>query len=230
MKKRIIIPWLIVWLSVYLGFMILEIITGKCLAVTILKYGGLVLCFLYALIYERKDAYLIFALFLTLIADMILIFDSVSEVGVLVFIFVQLAHLLRFSIIRRTSLLIPVLMVALIVVAGFLQKSIPTMFVLAMAYGVLIFTNIYEAFRWCKLDKSAASRCAFFGFILFFLCDLSVGISYITTTATLPHTVTILTSYFAWMFYLPAQVLITLSGNRKSFKRERVLDIPELKI
>ena len=230
MKKRIIIPWLIVWFLVYLGFMILEIITGKCLAVTILKYGGLVLCFLYALIYERKDTYLIFALFLTLVADMILIFDSVSEIGVLVFIFVQLAHLLRFSIIRRTSLLIPVLMVALIIIAGFLQKSIPTMFVLAMAYGVLMFTNIYEAYRWCKMDKSGAARCALFGFILFFLCDLSVGISYITTTATLPHTITILTSYFAWMFYLPAQVLITLSGNRKSFKRERILDIPELKI
>ena len=141
MKKHTNIPWLIVWLLIYLSFLILEIITGKCLAVTILKYSGLVLCFLYALIYARKDVFLVFALFLTLIADGILVFDSVSEVGVLVFIFVQLAHLLRFSAILRTLPLIPILLVALIIVAGLIQNGIPIMFVLAMAYGVLIFTN-----------------------------------------------------------------------------------------
>ncbi len=230
MKKHTNIPWLIVWLLIYLSFLILEIITGKCLAVTILKYSGLVLCFLYALIYARKDVFLVFALFLTLIADGILVFDSVSEVGVLVFIFVQLAHLLRFSAILRTLPLIPILLVALIIVAGLIQNGIPIMFVLAMAYGVLIFTNIYKAYRWWRMDKSGAARCALFGFILFFLCDLSVGISYITTTATLPHTVTILTSYFAWMFYLPAQVLITLSGQRKNFGKEPILDLSEIKL
>lgn len=230
MKKHTNIPWLIIWLLIYLSFLILEIVTGKCLAVTILKYGGLVLCFLYVLIYARKDIFLVFALALTLIADGILAFDNISVPGVLIFIMVQLAHLLRFSAIRRTSPLIPILLSALIAIAGFIQKGIPIMFVLAMSYGVLMFTNIYEAWRWHKLDKSGASRCALFGFILFFLCDLSVGISYVTSTATLPHTVTILTSYFAWMFYLPAQVLITLSSNRKDFEKEEILKLPEIKL
>lgn len=230
MKKHTNIPWLIIWLLIYLGFLTLEIITGKCLAVTILKYGGLVLCFLHALVYTRRDTFLVIALFLTLIADGILVFDNVSEIGVLVFIFVQLAHLLRFSIIRRASPLIPILLTALIAVAGFIQKGIPIMFVLAMAYGVLMFTNIYEAYRWYRLDRSGVARCALFGFILFFLCDLSVGLSYVTATATLPHTVTILASYFAWMFYLPAQVLITLSGEKKNFEKIEVLELPEIKL
>ena len=227
MKKRDI-PWLILWLLIYLGFLVLEIITGKCLAVTILKYSGLVICFLYALIYARKDTFLILALVLTLVADGILAFDNVSEFGVMVFITVQLAHLLRLSIIRRTSPLIPILFAALVTVIGLIQKEIPLMFVLAMAYGVLIFTNIYEAWRWWRLDRSTMARCAFFGFVLFFLCDLMVGISYITTTATLPHTVTIVTSYFAWLLYLPAQVLITLSGKKKGFETGS-LELPEIK-
>lgn len=230
MRNRSNIPWIIVWLLIYLGFLVLEIITGKCLAVTILKYSGLVLCFLYALIYARKDTFLILALFLTLIADGILAFNNVSEQGVMVFIAVQLAHLLRFAMIRRTSPLIPILLAALIIVIGLIQSEIPLMFILAMAYGVLIFTNIYEAWCWMRLDKSAAARCAFFGFILFFLCDLMVGISYITSTATLPHTVTIVTSYFAWLLYLPAQVLITFSGKRREFEMEEVLELPEIKL
>ena len=57
-----------------------------------------------------------------------------------------------------------------------------------------------------------------------------VGISYITSTATLPHTVTIVTSYFAWLLYLPAQVLITFSGKRREFEMEEVLDLPEIKL
>ena len=68
------------------------------------------------------------------------------------------------------------------------------------------------------------------GFILFFLCDLMVWISYITSTATLPHTVTIVTSYFAWLLYLPAQVLITFSGKRREFEMEEVLELPEIKL
>lgn len=227
MKKHDI-PWLILWFLIYVGFLVLEIITGKCLAVTILKYSGLVLCFLYALIYARKDTFLILALALTLVADGILAFDNVSELGAMVFIFVQLAHLLRFSAIRRTSPLIPILLAAFIMATGLVQNGIPLMFVLAMAYGVLIFTNIYEAWRWMRLDRNMVARCAFFGFILFFLCDLMVGISYITTTATLPHTVTIVTSYFAWLLYLPAQVLITLSGKRNELGAEKVSDLPEI--
>lgn len=104
------------------------------------------------------------------------------------------------------------------------------MFVLAMTYGVLMFTNIYEAYRWCRTDKSGPARCALVGFILFFFCDLMVGISYITTTATLPHTVTIVTSYFAWLLYLPAQVLLALSGDRKNFETEKISKLPEIKL
>lgn len=227
MKKNLV--WLILWFLIYVGFLVLEIITGKCLAVTILKYSGLVLCFLHVLIYNRKDTFLVLALFLTLIADGILAFDNVSEFGVMVFIFVQLAHLLRFSAIRRTSPLIPILLSTLIAVAGLIQKEIPMMFILAMSYGVLMFTNIYEAYRWTRTDGSGVAKCALFGFILFFLCDLMVGISYITTTATLPHTVTIVTSYFAWLLYLPAQVLITLSGEKRKFETE-VSALPEIKL
>ena len=229
MRKHSDIPWLIIWLLIYLGFLILEIITGKCLAVTILKYSGLVLCFLYVLIYARKDTFLVTAMLLTLIADGILVFNNVSEWGVLVFILVQVAHLLRFSAILRKTPLIPVLLTMLVTVVGLLQKEIPLMFILSMAYGVLMFANIYKAFCWCKLDRSAASKCALFGFILFLLCDISVAFSYVTTTATLPHTITILASYFAWMFYLPAQVLITLSGKKRDFETEEILELPKMK-
>ena len=211
--------WLVLWVIIYVSFLILDLFPGFLPITTGLKYSGLVLCFLYVLKHSRRDVFLVLALGLTLIADGILIYNNVSVIGVSVFILVQATHFLRFSRIRAVSPLLMLLTSALVVAAGSLRSEIPFLFVLAIAYAVLIFTNIYEAFRWCFTERSTASRFALIGFILFLLCDISVGLSYVTTTATLPHFITILSNYLAWAFYLPAQVLIALSGKRTVFRK-----------
>lgn len=221
--------WIILWFIIYVTFLVLDLFHDFPVLVTSLKYGGLVLCFLYVLIYSRRDIFLVLALGLTLVADGILIYNNVSVVGVLVFILVQATHFLRFSKIRAFSPLVVFIIAALIAVAGSLQNEVPVIFVLAIAYAVLIFSNIYEATKWFLADRSAVSCFAMIGFILFFLCDVCVGLSYLTTTATLPHTITILANYMAWAFYLPAQVLISFSGKRADFKKTpELIKQPEL--
>ena len=206
--------WIVIWAMIYVGFLLLGMTKDNELFATILKYGGLVLCFIYVLLYARRDVFLVLALGFTVIADGILIYNNVSELGVGVFILVQVAHFLRFSQIRSVSPLIPILAAMLVVSFGFLQRGIPIMFILATAYGILIFTNIYEAVRWYKSERSDMARHALVGFILFFLCDLCVGVSYLTTTEALPQTITLLANYLAWVFYLPSQVNLALSGKR----------------
>ena len=215
-KNKIGVLWIIAWSVIYAAFLALGAIKATDLYATILKYVGLILCFLYVLVHSRKDVYLLLALLLTLVADGILIFNNVSLLGVAVFILVQTMHLFRFTQIRATSPLLPILAVAVIIVVGLLQNEIPIMFVFAIAYAVLMFTNIFEAAKWHAVERSRVSLYALIGFILFLLCDICVGVSYVTTTETLPHMITMAMNYTAWAFYLPAQIFIALSGKREA--------------
>ncbi|MBR3414449.1 hypothetical protein IKG73_00300 [Candidatus Saccharibacteria bacterium] len=229
--KELGISWIVVWFLVYVAFLILGMNKENEVITTTLKYGGLVLCFIYTLVYSRKDVFLVIALGLTVIADGILIYNNASEIGVLVFIFVQMAHFLRFSRIRAISPILPILASALVIILGMLQKEIPTMFILAISYGILMFTNIFEAFCWYRESRSAAAKYALIGFILFFICDLFVGLSFVTTTTTLPHTVTLFANYMAWVFYLPSQVFLAFSGKKAKFSKVyEKIDLPEIKL
>ncbi|MBQ8991823.1 hypothetical protein IJ103_02010 [Candidatus Saccharibacteria bacterium] len=217
--------WLLVWGAIYVAFLVMGADKESDVVATTLKYGGLILCFIYVLLYARRDVYLVLAMGLTVIADGILVYNNVSEIGVGVFLLVQVAHLLRFTQIRSVSPLVPLLLAGLAVGFGLIQNEVPMMFVLAVAYAVLIFTNIYQVAKWYKVEKSSASKYALVGFLLFLLCDVCVGISYLTTTVTLPHFVTILANYMAWVFYLPAQISLALSGRRAGF--DEIVEIPE---
>lgn len=216
--RRLGFGWILIWALIYVGFLLLGMKKDNELFATILKYGGLILCFVYVLVYARRDVFLVLALGLTVIADGILIYNNVSEAGVGVFILVQVAHFLRFSQIRSVSPLVPILAAALIILVGVLQSLVPLMFVLAAAYAILIFTNIYEAVRWYRKERSDVSHHAMIGFVLFFLCDLCVGVSYLTTTGALPQTITILANYLAWVFYLPSQINLAFSGKRADYE------------
>ncbi|MBQ9029546.1 hypothetical protein IJ114_02120 [Candidatus Saccharibacteria bacterium] len=226
-SKKIGFLWILVWFLIYATYLVLAAIKETDFIATIFKYAGIILCFVYVLFNARSDVYLVIALGATVVADGILTINNVSLAGVVVFIMVQAAHLIRFTRIRAVSPIIPLIVTALIVGVGLLQTEISLMFVLAIAYGTLMFTNIYQALRWNAIEKSRASRLALFGFILFLMCDIWVGVSYVTTTATAPHLITMAANYIAWVFYLPAQVCIALSGIRVA-EFEKAVELPNI--
>ena len=212
-------PWVALWFLVYVAFLVLDFLYDDVIAITILKYGSLVICLFYVLIHSKNDYFLILALCLTLIADGFLVADNSSIIGVAVFLSVQVAHLLRLSRIRNVSPLVFLALAAIILALGLFQKAVPPMFALAATYGFLIGVNIYQAARWQFRDHSLQSRACLIGLILFFLCDVCVAIAYLTSQNSIEVAIYATASYLSWLFYCPAQIALSLSGRTASLRR-----------
>ena len=72
-------PWPTIWVWIFLAIIILGIAIPNNPVLTIIKLGGIILCFVYSLTTFPRDKYLHFALLLTCIADLILAFNNTSE-------------------------------------------------------------------------------------------------------------------------------------------------------
>ncbi len=206
--------WLITWATIYTSFMLIDAFNYNSPIATIIKYSGIFLCFLYSMLKYHKDHLLHLALFFTLLADAVLIFDNTSPLGVLLFCFAQFFHIARLSTVSfdLRALIFYLIIVACILGIGF-TMDLPIMYPLAGTYGATLITNVYIAFHWHKNAKTIASTCAVFGFTLFLCCDTCVAISYLATTHVLPFFLVNLANYFAWTFYYPSQVLISNSSK-----------------
>ena len=193
---------------------------GTFIGVTLLKYIGIVLSFVYAHKKFPKDHILQIALGFTLLADTILTFDQVNVFGVLAFCFAQYFHTARFAHLQPKAFVAWSLLILLVFMFGFFN-GVPTMYILALIYATSLFMNIALTRRFLKLVKKekrptardlVASGCAFYGFTLFALCDINVALSYLSVTAVLPLFLARYANFFAWLFYYPSQVLISNSS------------------
>lgn len=247
--------WLVIWGTIFVSFVVLDSIfqtayahenvfyeinffnhpvlikvvsNGTFIGVTILKYVGIVLCYLYAHKKFPKDYILQIALAFTLLADTILTIDQVSVFGVLAFCFAQYFHIARFAKIKPKVFIGWSLFLVFFLAFGWLNQ-IKDMYILAFIYGSSLFCNITLTHRWWKKTKNnkkssdreiVASSCAFWGFILFLICDLNVATSYLSVTGFIPIVIARYANFFAWLFYYPSQVLISNSSiiTKKSDK------------
>ena len=254
--------WLVIWGTIFVSFVVLDSIfqtaypgedvfyrfylgnhdinikvisNGTFVGVTLLKYIGIVLSYIYAHRKFPKDYILQIALLFTLLADTILTFDSISVFGVLAFCFAQYFHIARFAKIKPKYFVTWTLFILLLLTFGWYNK-IPEMYVLAFIYAISLTANIILTHRWWKRTKDnpkstdreiVASTCAMYGFILFALCDTNVAISYLSTTGTLPFQIARYANFFAWLFYYPSQVLISNSSiiTRKYTKNKKKVEV-----
>ncbi|MBQ6486187.1 hypothetical protein IJI76_00455 [Candidatus Saccharibacteria bacterium] len=240
--------WLITWSLIFISFIVLDsffqthfsgqdifydmnlfgkdlhfevVKNGTFIGVTIIKYAGIVLSFIYAKVKFKRDYILQIALLFTLLADTILTLDSISELGVLAFCLAQYFHNARFAGMKPYAFIAWSVFLLLILMFGHFHH-INNMYSLAIIYGTSLIANIILTYRWWRKSKKPwnkatdreiiASTCAFFGFILFILCDINVGISYLSVTGVLPLKLATFANFFAWMFYYPSQVLISNSS------------------
>ena len=253
--------WLVIWGTIFISFVALDSIfqsiypgrdifysltlgsrtidiqvvgNGTFIGVTLLKYIGIVLSFVYARKKFPKDYILHIALGFTLLADTILTFDQVSKIGVLAFCFAQYFHIARFAKIRPKYFVIWTLFMFLLLVFGRICR-IEEMYILAFIYAISLTMNIILTHEWWRVTKESeeatdreivASTCAKYGFILFAMCDINVAMSYLSVTGVIPFFIARFANFFAWLFYYPSQVLISNSSiitqkNRK--KPEKTL-------
>ncbi|GAA0181826.1 hypothetical protein SH2C18_43010 [Clostridium sediminicola] len=196
-----------------------------------IKFISIVLCFVltfsYREIISNRDIVLLrVARLLTIITDYFLLLTDKFYYGVLLFSIVQIIYIYRHAKVKSGGILNILLKLLIGLVLGiqilyildvFRDKVIWTAVVL---YGFLIIGSTIAAY-FCK---NYGYRLAFnrklvrYGMILFLLCDISVGLTnyftYLDLNNEIINNINNVSRYFIWVFYLPSQVLLSLSGEK----------------
>ena len=194
---------------------------GVFIGVKCLKVPAIFLNLIFSLKHNTKDHFLNAALVLTLLADTFFAFNPSSATAVLIFCFAQFIHSIRFSNNKRFLTVRGVIMLLFLLV-GFVDK-IPTIYAFAFVYMLLIVGNIHLTFRNFEKEKSSGVKqkislalMAFAGFILFFLCDVFIALTFYTASGLLPESLNRYFAFIAWFFYYPSQVLIINSSMKQN--------------
>ena len=181
-----------------------------------IKYAGILLCLAYSLYLERRGGSRLVpaALAFTALADVfLLLLDRHYALGILLFCVVQGLYLVR--IVRHPrgrslwGLRAVLFLLALLVLKG-LGLLIP-LNILALFYFTNFFCNALASLGCPGRNMRLFSV----GLWLFLCCDLCVGL-FQSPELTSPA-VEAFVRVGMWLFYLPAQILIVLSGANQPF-------------
>lgn len=186
-------------------------------------YISIVLCFLFTLVLfaKNKSRLLVcLALLFTLVADtfLILLEGAHKAAAMAVFNFAQIAYAVKigFDSKREVNIVSAVVRVALIVFSELLafvilKLEFDMLIFVTLSYFVNIVLNV--AFVFAAKPKNLLF---IIGLILFLLCDINVGLPYLTDLFVIGAD-SLLQQYlnihfnFIWFFYLPSQVCIVAS-------------------
>lgn len=183
---------------------------------------SIVLCFVHALIHiKRGDKLLAAGLACTVMADLCLVVCSPAQRlwGMVFFLAAQSLYAIRLHRqIKSKALLIiriSLTVVALAVTAIVLKDATDALALVSLCYYANLIMNIVTSFARFRQNKLLA-----IGFVLFLLCDTVIGLQvacggYLPIEeGTLLHQIIFMPFNLAWFFYLPSQVLISLSTKK----------------
>lgn len=221
MKKRIDPILTVAFLLAELILYILLLTAGGTVAV-VSSYISIVLCFLYALWNIRKEnVLLICGLACTVAADYFLVVCSPREQlwGMIFFLGAQTLYAVRLHLSSRNRMLLIIraglILCAEAVTVLVLKDKTDALAVVSICYYVNLIMNTLEAFTLFGKNKLLP-----IGFVLFILCDTVIGLQ-VASGAYLPigedsliHQIIFVDFNLAWLFYLPSQVLISLSSRK----------------
>ena len=193
--------------ALYAGFLALDLLAPGSGWDMPLKYGGIALCFLFALARSGtgEGKLVCAALALTLAADLfLLVLDARYALGVALFCGVQGLYLARLR--AMGAGLWPPLrlgLTAAALLAAALLGLLTPLNALALVYFPELVCNAAAA-----LSLGRRGRMFGLGLLLFVGCDVCVGLH---NLAGLPVPLSAFAQVGMWLFYLPSQVLIVLS-------------------
>ena len=220
--KIIISLFAILEILIYLSFLLLDKnINFIEIDSSYFKYAGIILCLvfsLYSLIRKRslEAIFIPCALVFTLISDCFLLLNPDPELfiyGLVTFIITQLIYFLflsfknksLFEFILNIVIRLILTLVAIVVAVSLGYKD--TLTLLALSYFVELLANFVYSFSLIKLDKKYLIFSA--GLLLFIGCDISVGLNNVHLFDGIDYS---LVNYMMWVFYLPSQVLLSISS------------------
>ena len=227
----VISVFILLEIALYLSFLFIDkgIFVTRIESST-LKYASISLCLafsLYCLIRKRKmvNCFIPIALVFTLISDYFLLFNTNQNLyvyGLITFIITQLIYFAFILYLRKSKLELLInllvrslLTIAALVVAFYLNYS-DVLTILALVYFVELLSNfLYSAFL-IMLDKEYLIFSL--GLLLFIGCDINVGLNNVHLFEGIDYS---LVNFLMWVFYLPSQVLLSLTNfiaQEKSIK------------
>lgn len=202
------------------GILYYFILTAGGTLLTATSYAAIVACFLYALAY-RNNKFILGGLACTLGADFFLVVCSPMQQlwGMVFFLGAQTLYAAMLHTSRPCKgflfARIALTAIAAAITAVILKSKTDALAVISLCYYVNLIFNIILAFVQFKTYKLFA-----IGLIFFLLCDTVIGLQ-VMAGAYLPipealHRIIFAPFNLAWLFYLPSQVLIALSGRKAS--------------
>lgn len=227
----VISVFILLEIALYLSFLFIDkgIFVTRIESST-LKYVSISLCLafsLYCLIRKRKMAncFIPIALVFTLISDYFLLFNTNQNLyvyGLITFIITQLIYFAFILYLRKSKLELLInllvrflLTIAALVVAFYLNYS-DVLTILALVYFVELLSNFLYSTFLIKLDKEYLIF--LLGLLLFIGCDINVGLNNVHLFEGIDYS---LVNFLMWVFYLPSQVLLSLTNfiaQEKSIK------------
>ena len=190
---------------------------------TVCAYGGILLCFFYALMHIKTGMWrFVAALACTLGADYFLVVLNPQQQlpGMVFFLFAQGFYAWQLHSTCQKKWLLPLRLgltaAAAAITCIVLGENIDALALISLCYYANLVMNIVVA--WMQFSRY---RLAAIGFILFLLCDTVIGLQ-VASTGYLPippgswlHSIIFPPFHLSWLFYLPSQVLLALGSRRK---------------
>ncbi len=216
----ILIAFIVFESAIYCAFNVITLGFGE--STDLIKYVAIIVCFAVALLncfYGRnKDCIFVAAsLFFTVVADLfLLVLDDYYPAGIASFIVVQLITFTRIYVERKK---IPVIsgavrlgIVAILLIVLGVSGSLTVVSAISAIYFPQLVINAVDSALLIK--KSKRYILLFIGLLLFIGCDACVGLDNFTEVGiNIPAEALEIINPAIWLFYLPSQVLITLSAD-----------------
>ena len=235
-KSKLIKIILIIIVLFYFIFLYIDFFSVKTfISSNIIKFISMILILSITLLTGKdslstKDNFLLkVGIFITVIADILLLLvDNYYIIGIGLFSIVQITYSIRYdfknrkNIIRNFTIIFIVLSLIYILTNTFIIK-IDFTILISLYYAICLVSstikgiNTYKDKKYPKLNSIMITL----GMILFLLCDVNVAANNILSSLSISNkfiSVFINISFFSmWFFYLPSQVLLSLSGYKSSF-------------
>jgi len=209
-----------------------------------IKYLCILLCFLLSIIstkgslrqagtdmIDNRDIILLqLAMFITVIADLCLVIFDFYILGVALFSLVQITYCVRYTTKKLKVILLNFIIIFLCIgssyiIASLFIEGINVLLPVSLFYFICLLNSVIKAIEaWeNNLYPSPNKYMIVLGMVLFLLCDLCVALSAITTvfplTGYFMSNFAQITLFLIWVFYLPSQLLLSLSGIARIKKK-----------
>ncbi len=208
-KRRLVISaFLLLEAGLYLAFMGMDLFAGSS-NTTVLKYSGILLCLLFSALcaHGGGDRMVPYAQLFTALADyFLLVIDREYLAGIFFFSIAQILYLIRLDRMGgRIWLPVRIVSALLAVLLLFWAGLYSPLNLAAVLYFSLLLVNMVLSWT----IPSGTGRMFALGLSLFVLCDLCVGLFQLSVGV--PVRLRQFSGIGMWLFYLPSQVLISLS-------------------